>query len=147
MMKTRVLCYSFFSFRTMMLVCISLLALCFARSNAFSSFLTDEKNKTSTTLENKDHAWNDVDFLRQMINQETVIRLALVKNVQTLAGDVTQMKKSITTSELTISAPWSLWTVVWTRSNRKINYWKILALFCRIEYWILKQDWTIWIII
>ncbi|XP_078333564.1 uncharacterized protein LOC111101200 isoform X1 [Crassostrea virginica] len=88
----------------MTLVCISLLALCFARANAFSSFLTDEKNKTSTTLENKDHAWNDVDFLRQMINQETVIRLALVKNVQTLVGDVIQMKKSITTSELTISA-------------------------------------------
>ena len=76
----------------------------FARANALSSLLTDGDNKTSTTLENKDHAWNDVDFLRQMINQETVIRLALVKNVQTLVGDVIQMKKSITTSELTISA-------------------------------------------
>ena len=74
------------------------------RAIAFSSFLTDGDNKTSTTLENKDHAWNDVDFLRQIINQETVIRLALVKNVQTLVGDVIQMKKSITTSELTISA-------------------------------------------
>ena len=45
-----------------------------------------------------------MDFLRQMINQETVIRLALVKNVQALVGDVIQMKKSITTSELTISS-------------------------------------------
>ena len=88
----------------MMLVRISLLIFIFARANALSSLLTDGDNKTSTTLENKDHAWNDVDFLRQMINQETVIRLALVKNVQTLVGDVIQMKKSITTSELTISA-------------------------------------------
>ena len=88
----------------MMLVRISLLIFIFVRANALSSLLTDGDNKTSTTLENKEHAWNDVDFLRQMINQETVIRLALVKNVQTLVGDVIQMKKSITTSELTISA-------------------------------------------
>nr|XP_022292215.1 uncharacterized protein LOC111103321 [Crassostrea virginica] len=54
-------------------------------------------------LEGK-HAWNDVDFLRQMINQETVIRLSLVKNVQALVSDVNLMKKSITTSEMTISA-------------------------------------------
>nr|XP_022289285.1 multimerin-2-like [Crassostrea virginica] len=87
-----------------MLVRISLLIFIFVRANALSSLLTDGDNKTSNTLENKDHAWNDVDFLRHMINQETVIRLALVKNVQALVGDVIQMKKSITTSELTISS-------------------------------------------
>nr|XP_022292209.1 uncharacterized protein LOC111103316 isoform X3 [Crassostrea virginica] len=70
---------------------------------AYSSLLTDAENKTSTTLEGK-HAWNDVDFLRQKINQETVIRLSLVKNVQALVSDVNLMKKSITTSEMTISA-------------------------------------------
>nr|XP_022292213.1 uncharacterized protein LOC111103319 [Crassostrea virginica] len=87
----------------MMLIFLSLLISTFARAPAFSSLLTDAENKTSTTLEGK-HAWNDVDFLRQMINQETVIRLSLVKNVQALVNDVNLMKKSITTSEMTISA-------------------------------------------
>ena len=87
------------------------MALCFiftlvyilVRTHAYS-LLTDGENKTSTILEGKEHAWNDVDFLRQMINQETVIRLSLVKNVQALVNDVNLMKKSITTSEMTISA-------------------------------------------
>nr|XP_022295449.1 paramyosin-like [Crassostrea virginica] len=86
-----------------MLIFLSLLMSTFARAPAFSSLLTDAENKTSTMLEGK-HAWNDVDFLRQMINQETVIRLSLVKNVQALVSDVNLMKKSITTSEMTISA-------------------------------------------
>ncbi|XP_078310377.1 uncharacterized protein LOC111105588 [Crassostrea virginica] len=87
----------------MMLMFLSLLISTFARAPAFSSLLTDAENKTSTTLEGK-NAWNDVDFLRQMINQETVIRLSLVKNVQALVSDVNLMKKSLTTSEMTISA-------------------------------------------
>ena len=82
---------------------LSLLISTFARAPAYSSLLTDAENKTSTTLEGK-HAWNDVDFLRQMINQETVIRLSLVKNVQALVSDVNLMKKSITINEMTISA-------------------------------------------
>nr|XP_022292210.1 uncharacterized protein LOC111103316 isoform X4 [Crassostrea virginica] len=86
-----------------MLIFLSLLMSTFARAPAFSSLLTDAENKTSTMLEGK-HAWNDVDFLRQMINQETVIRLSLVKNVQALVSDVNLMKKSLTTSEMTISA-------------------------------------------
>nr|XP_022295448.1 uncharacterized protein LOC111105441 [Crassostrea virginica] len=86
-----------------MLIFLSLLMSTFARASAFSSLLTDAENKTSTMLEGK-HAWNDVDFLRQMINQETVIRLSLVKNVQALVSDVNLMKKSLTTSEMTISA-------------------------------------------
>ena len=88
----------------MMLICISLLFFGFDGVLAFTSILTDQENKTSTTLEGKEHAWSDVDFLRQMINQETVIRLSLVKNVQALVSDVNLMKKSITTIEMTISA-------------------------------------------
>ena len=87
-----------------MLICISLLFFGFDGVLAFTSILTDQENKTSTTLERKEHAWSDVDFLRQMINQETVIRLSLVKNVQALVSDVNLMKKSITTIEMTISA-------------------------------------------
>ena len=87
----------------MMLIFLSLLISTFARAPDFSSLLTDAENITSTTLEEK-HAWNDVDFLRQMINQGTVIRLSLVKNVQALVSDVNLMKQSVTTSEMTISA-------------------------------------------
>lgn len=68
-----------------------------------TSSLTDGENKTSTSLEVKDQEWNDLSILRQMVNQETVIRLALVKNVHALVSDVNLMKKSIAASETTIS--------------------------------------------
>lgn len=77
--------------------------LSFASADTVSSFLTDGENKTSTSLEVKDQEWNDVSILRQMINQETVIRLALVKNVHALFSDVNLMKKSFAASETTIS--------------------------------------------
>eukprot|EP00105_Crassostrea_gigas_P014360 XP_011430983.1 PREDICTED: uncharacterized protein LOC105330775 [Crassostrea gigas] len=88
---------------TMMLVCIIAIFLSFARADTISSFLTDGENKTSTSLEVKDQEWNDLSILRQMINQETVIRLALVKNVHALVSDVNLMKKSFAESETTIS--------------------------------------------
>lgn len=87
----------------MMLVCIIAIFLSFARADTISSFLTDGENKTSTSLEVKDQEWNDLSILRQMINQETVIRLALVKNVHALVSDVNLMKKSFAESETTIS--------------------------------------------
>ncbi|XP_065928372.1 uncharacterized protein [Magallana gigas] len=87
----------------MMLVCIIAIFLSFARADTISSFLTDGENKTSTSLEVKDQEWNDLSILRQMINQETVIRLALVKNVHALVSDVYLMKKSFAASETTIS--------------------------------------------
>ena len=87
----------------MMLVCIIAIFLSFARADTISSFLTDGENKTSTLLEVEDQEWNDLSILRQMINQETVIRLALVKNVHALVSDVNLMKKSFAASETTIS--------------------------------------------
>eukprot|EP00105_Crassostrea_gigas_P029933 XP_011452059.1 PREDICTED: uncharacterized protein LOC105345560 isoform X2 [Crassostrea gigas] len=86
----------------MRFVCMLAIFLRFARADTISS-LTDGENKTSTSLEFKDKEWNDLSILRQMVNQETVIRLALVKNVHALFSDVNLMKKSITASETTIS--------------------------------------------
>lgn len=74
-----------------------------ASADTISSFLTDGENKTSTSLEVKDQEWNDLSILRQMINQETVIRLALVKNVHALVNDINLTKKSFAVSEKTIS--------------------------------------------
>lgn len=86
----------------MRFVCMLAIFLRFTSADTISS-LTDGENKTSTSLEVKDHEWNDLSILRQMINQETVIRLALVKNVNALVSDVNLMKKSFAASETTIS--------------------------------------------
>ncbi|XP_065927338.1 paramyosin-like [Magallana gigas] len=83
----------------MRVVCILAILLSFSDAEPISSFLTDGENKTSTSLESKDQEWNDLSILRQMINQETVIRLALVKNVHALVNDVTVIKKSLAASE------------------------------------------------
>ncbi|XP_052709153.1 uncharacterized protein LOC128183949 [Crassostrea angulata] len=86
----------------MRFVCMLAIFLRFTSADTTSS-LTDGENKTSTSLEVKDHEWNDLSILRQMVNQETVIRLALVKNVHALVSDVSLMKKSFAASETTIS--------------------------------------------
>ncbi|XP_065927337.1 putative uncharacterized protein MYH16 [Magallana gigas] len=87
----------------MKVVCILAILLSLSDAEPISSFLTDGENKTSTSLESKDQEWNDLSILRQMINQETVIRLALVKNVHALVNDVTSLKQSLATSETKIS--------------------------------------------
>ncbi|XP_052710470.1 uncharacterized protein LOC128184878 [Crassostrea angulata] len=83
----------------MRVVCILAILVSLSDAEPISSFLTDGENKTSTLLESKDQEWNDLNILRQMINQETVIRLALVKNVHALVNDVTLIKKSLAASE------------------------------------------------
>ncbi|XP_052711296.1 uncharacterized protein LOC128185704 [Crassostrea angulata] len=84
-------------------VCILAIFLSFSHAESILSFLTDGENKTSTLLESKDQEWNDLSILRQMINQETLIRLALVKNVHALVNDVTIMKKGIAASEARVT--------------------------------------------
>lgn len=73
------------------------------RVEAVSSFLTDGKNKTSTSMESKNKELDDMSILRQMINQETIIRLALVKNFHALVNDVIVLKQSLAKSEWKIS--------------------------------------------
>ncbi|XP_065927528.1 paramyosin [Magallana gigas] len=87
----------------MRVVCILVVFLSFSNAESISSSLTDGENNTSTSLETKDQEWNDLSILRQMINQETVIRLALVKNVHALVNDVTLMKKSLAASEARVT--------------------------------------------
>lgn len=84
---------------------VFILAIFLSVSNAesISSFLTDGENKTSTSLESKKLECYDLGILRQMINQETVIRLALVKNVHALINDFNLMKQSLASSEATVT--------------------------------------------
>lgn len=82
-------------------VCILAILLSFSHAEYVLSFLTDEENKTSTSLESKDTEWNDLSILRQMINQ--VIRLLLVKNVNALVNDYNLMKQSLAGSETRVT--------------------------------------------
>ncbi|XP_065928375.1 EMILIN-1-A isoform X3 [Magallana gigas] len=128
----------------MMLVCILAIFLSFARADTISS-LTDGENTTSTSLESKDQEWNDLSILRQMINQETVIRLALVKNVHALVNDVNLMKKGSAASETTVSglqqAIEALNTLVYSlqkenselKNSSKISQAKMMEFETRIQ--------------
>nr|XP_011427112.2 paramyosin isoform X2 [Crassostrea gigas] len=86
-----------------LVVFLSFKFLSFSNAEFISSSLTDGENKSSTSLETKDQESNELSILRQMINQETVIRLALVKNVHALVNDVTLMKKSLAASEARVT--------------------------------------------
>eukprot|EP00105_Crassostrea_gigas_P038572 XP_019922720.1 PREDICTED: uncharacterized protein LOC105328060 isoform X1 [Crassostrea gigas] len=86
-----------------LVVFLSFKFLSFSNAEFISSSLTDGENKSSTSLETKDQEWNELSILRQMINQETVIRLALVKNVHALVNDVTLMKKSLAASDARVT--------------------------------------------
>lgn len=76
--------------------------LCCACVEAFLSILTDGKNKSLPSLETKNLGSYEVNLLRIMINQETTIRLALVKHVHELISDVSIIKQSLTASETRI---------------------------------------------
>lgn len=84
---------------------VIILAICvgFIWTKADSSRLTDNNNKATALQENKTPDCYEIGFLRQMINQETVIRLALVKNVHALVNDISILKESFAASETKIS--------------------------------------------
>ncbi|XP_052707542.1 uncharacterized protein LOC128182828 isoform X2 [Crassostrea angulata] len=73
------------------------------KADSSRSRLTDNNNKTTTLQENKTPDCYEISFLRQMLNQETVIRLALVKNVHALVNDISILKESFAASETKIS--------------------------------------------
>lgn len=87
----------------MKLVFILTICVGFILEKADSSRLTDNNNKTTTLQENKTPDCYEISFLRQMINQETVIRLALVKNVHALVNDISILRESFAASETKIS--------------------------------------------
>ncbi|XP_062601060.1 paramyosin-like, partial [Saccostrea cucullata] len=66
------------------------------------SLLTDNEDSNSTTLIDKENI-NNLKVLWQMINQETVIRLALVKNVHVLMNDVDSIKQNLVSSDTTVT--------------------------------------------
>ncbi|XP_061190490.1 angiopoietin-2-like [Saccostrea echinata] len=69
-----------------------------------SSLLTGTNNPNSTALINDRREIKEIDVLRQIINQETLIRLARVRDVKALVEDVTSVKRSIGSTKAIISS-------------------------------------------
>lgn len=76
--------------------------LCCACVETILSILTDGKNETLPSLKTKNLENYELTLLRLMINQETSLRLALVKHVHELISDVSLIKQSLRASETTI---------------------------------------------
>ncbi|XP_062601427.1 uncharacterized protein LOC134263133 [Saccostrea cucullata] len=63
------------------------------------SIFTDNSGQNITQLDKNDIDSRNVDVFRQLLNQETIIRIALVKNVHSLMKDMVDLKQSMETLE------------------------------------------------
>ncbi|XP_048743993.2 uncharacterized protein LOC125657463 [Ostrea edulis] len=63
------------------------------------SILTGNSGPNITQLDTNDLDSKNVDVFRQLLNQETIIRIGLVKNVHALMKDMIMMKQSLETLE------------------------------------------------
>ncbi|XP_048769635.2 uncharacterized protein LOC125675853 [Ostrea edulis] len=79
---------------------LTLVLISFMQSFAFS-VLTDNKNNNVTQLDVSGLDSENVDVFRQLLNQETLIRMALVKNVHALMKDMVDLKQIMKTLEAT----------------------------------------------
>uniref|UniRef100_A0A8W8J637 C1q domain-containing protein n=1 Tax=Magallana gigas TaxID=29159 RepID=A0A8W8J637_MAGGI len=67
------------------------------------SMLTDDETKNLTSLNLDSIHSNNVDVFRQLLNQETIIRMTLVKNVHALMKDMLTLQEKLTAAENRIS--------------------------------------------
>ncbi|XP_062598742.1 uncharacterized protein LOC134260170 [Saccostrea cucullata] len=72
--------------------------------SALFSVLTDGNIKNSTDLDFGSLDTKHVDVLRQLLNQETLIRMTLVKNVHALMKDMVSLQQSLVSSESEMSS-------------------------------------------
>ncbi|XP_061176740.1 spindle assembly abnormal protein 6-like isoform X4 [Saccostrea echinata] len=75
------------------------LIFCFLIQTNGLSIFTDSSDNSSTLLDISDTDSKTVDVFRQLLNQETIIRMSLVKNVHALMKDMLDLKKSMETLE------------------------------------------------
>ena len=71
--------------------------------SAAVSILTDEVSQNSTHPNLNEISAKNVDVFRQLLNQETIIRMNLVKNVHILMKDMLTLKEKLADSEDKIS--------------------------------------------
>lgn len=68
-----------------------------------NSMLTDDETKNLTSLNLDSLDSRNVDIFRQLLNQETLIRMTLVKNVHALMKDMLTLQEKLTAVENRIS--------------------------------------------
>ena len=71
--------------------------------SAAVSILTDEVSQNSTYPNENEISAKNVDVFRQLLNQETIIRMNLVKNVHILMKDMLTLKEKLFDAEEQIS--------------------------------------------
>ena len=83
-----------------------LYGLCFIAGihSAAVSILTDEIPQNSTSVNINEISAKNVDVFRQLLNQETLIRMSLVKNVHTLMKDMVTLQQNLAEAENKISS-------------------------------------------
>lgn len=81
---------------------VVLMLIAIVQSSTISMLTDDEtKNLTSLNLDTLDS--KNVDVFRQLLNQETIIRITLVKNVHALMKDMLTLQEKLTAVENRIS--------------------------------------------
>lgn len=97
------------------------------------SMLTDDKTKnlTSGNLNTLDS--RSLDVIRQLLNQETIIRITLVKNVHALMNDMLTLQEKLTAAEKTI-------TMIRTSTDHEISKLKEEVNLLKTKNDFLKND-------
>ena len=72
--------------------------------SAAVSVLTDEIPHNSTSVYMNEISTKNVDVFRQLLNQETLIRMTMVKNIHSLMKDMVTLQQNMADSENKISS-------------------------------------------
>lgn len=88
---------------TMIAICLFVLVFIVAVQPSTISMLTDDESKNVTNLILDTLDSNNVDIFNQLLNQETIIRMTLVKNVHALMKDMLTIQEKFITVENRIS--------------------------------------------
>ena len=100
------------------------------------SKLTDEDSRNSTYHNLNEISANNVDVFRQLLNQETLIRINLVKNVHALMKDMLTLQEKLTETEGKISR-------MKTTTDDEISELKKQVEFLKVENAALKNKTTV----
>ena len=82
--------------------------------SATVSILTDEIPHNSTSVNMNEISAKNVDVFRQLLNQETLIRMTVVKNVHSLMKDMVTLQQNMADAENKISS-------IQTSTDREIS--------------------------
>ena len=93
--------------------------------SAAVSILTDEVSQNSTNPNLYEISSKNVDVFRQLLNQETIIRMNLVKNVHILMKDMLTLKEKLADSEEKISGITTSTVQEISDLNKQVEFLKV----------------------